>query len=172
MRYRTRTYIAGDWTGDRDLIDRIYQWNDSDKWALEFADAHELTRARDTSLSCTIKRSLSERLNASKVFVLIVGKQTEKLTNGGCQYCDSYNSCTHYCARGHYVDYRSYIEYECEKAKNDGMKIVVIYNYTFVDRSKCPEVLRNLGKHLNGYYLGNDGQYYWNYKEIKSAIME
>lgn len=26
MAYRTRTYIAGDWTGDKDAIDQLYKW--------------------------------------------------------------------------------------------------------------------------------------------------
>ena len=28
--YRTKTYIAGDWTGDKDLIDQLYTWNNSE----------------------------------------------------------------------------------------------------------------------------------------------
>ena len=48
MTYRTRTYIAGDWSGDKDLIDKLYEWNNSRKWDLHFIDAHELTQARDT----------------------------------------------------------------------------------------------------------------------------
>ena len=55
MVYRTRTYIAGDWTGDRDLIDKLYQWNESNYWGLSFSDAHALTQARDSSLPCSIK---------------------------------------------------------------------------------------------------------------------
>lgn len=43
MAIRTKTYIAGDWTGDRDLIDQIYKWNDSGRWTLSFTDAHALT---------------------------------------------------------------------------------------------------------------------------------
>jgi len=172
MANRTKTYIAGDWSGDKDLIDKLYEWNNSRHWALHFIDAHELTQARDTSLYCSIKKSLAERLNASKTFVLIVGEQTDSLTKGGCQYCNSYNSWTKNCTRGYSVDYRSYIEYECEKADNDDLRIVVIYNYSSVQRSKCPAVLRYKGIHVNGYYKGSDGKYYWNYDDIKNAIMD
>jgi len=87
MYYKTRTYIAGDWTGDSDLIEQLSKWNDSNYWSLSFSDAHKLTQARDSSLPCSIKRSLSERLDASKTFVLIVGKDTNSLTKGSCQYC-------------------------------------------------------------------------------------
>ena len=117
------------------------------------------------------KKSLSERLNASKTFVLIVGENTDKLTKGGCQYCQSYNSWAYSCARGHSVDCRSYIEYECEKAVRDDLRIIVIYNFSSVQRSKCPEILRYRGIHINGYYKGYDGKYYWNYSDIKNAIM-
>lgn len=170
--YRTKTYIAGDWTGDQDLINQLYKWNNSDYWGLHFVDAHELTQARDTSLSCSIKSSLSERLNASKTFVLVVGSETMRLRKGSCVYCSSYNSYSRSCARNHSVDYRSFIEYECEKAVRDEMKIVVIYNYATVNKEKCPPVLRYKGTHVNGYYWAQDGKAYWNYKEIKKAIME
>ncbi len=171
MPYRTKTYIAGDWTGDKDLIDQLYTWNSSDYWSLNFTDAHELTQSRDTSLYCTIKSSLADRLNASHTFVLIVGEQTGNLTKGGCQYCGSYNSWTKRCARCHYVDYRSYIEYECEKAVNDGLKIVVIYNSYVIEKEKCPAILRNTGYHVKGWRIGKDWKFYWNYSEIKDAIM-
>jgi len=169
MAYRTKTYIAGDWTGDKDLIDKLYEWNDSKHWSLHFVDAHELTQARDTSLYCSIKKSLAERLDASKTFVLIVGANTNSLTKGSCRYCGSYNSHNYSCVRGHHVDYRSYIDYECEKAANDGLKIVVLYNYASVHKEKCPVVLKDKGKHIPAYYW-EDGKAYWDYHAIKDAI--
>lgn len=171
MPYRTKTYIAGDWTGDKDLIDQLYSWNSGDYWSLNFTDAHELTQSRDTSLYCTIKSSLNDRLNASKTFVLVVGEQTKNLTKGGCQYCGSYNSWTKWCARSRCIDYRSYIEYECEKAKNDRLKIVVIYNSYVIEKEKCPAILCDIGRHVKGLRLGKDWKFYWNYLEIKDAIM-
>lgn len=38
MYYRTRTYLAGDWTGDNDLISEIQKWNESNHWNLSFPD--------------------------------------------------------------------------------------------------------------------------------------
>ena len=171
MIYRTKTYIAGDWTGDQDLISQLYKWNDRDDLRLSFTDAHELTQARDTSLPCSIKRSLAERLDASKTFVLIVGRDTDKLTKGSCRYCNSYDSYHGSCHRGHYVDYRSFIRYECEKAQRDGIRIVVLYNYADVNRSKCPDILRYEGTHINAYYY-QGGKAYWNYSKIKDALMQ
>lgn len=45
MAYRTRTYIAGDRTGDSDLIGNLQFWNESANWNLSYIDARELTWA-------------------------------------------------------------------------------------------------------------------------------
>ena len=95
--------------------------------------------------------------------------QTKAVRAGSCQYCNSYNSWTSHCARGYSVDYRSYIEYECEKAVEAGIKIVVLYNATTVDKSKCPDAVKTQGTHLAMMYTQN-GIKYWNYSAIKDAI--
>lgn len=169
MAYRTRTYIAGDWSGDKDAIDQLYKWNNG-YWGLSFIDAHELTQARDSSLNCSIKKSLKERMDSSKTFVLIVGDQTNVITSGGCQLCSSYNSWNSYCAKGYSVDYRSFIKYECDKAVEADIKIVVLYNSTIVNKNKCPESVRNKGTHVPMVFKGQDGKYYWDYNTVKDAI--
>lgn len=169
--YRTRTYIAADWTGDRSVVDQLYKWNDSERWKLSFSDAHDLTQSRDTSKPCSIKKSLSIRLDASKTFVLIVGDNTKSVTKGSCRWCPSYDAYHGSCHAGGHVTYNSFIQYECEKANKDGLKIVVIYNSSVVNKSKCIEVLKNKGKHLPAYYYKN-GDCYWNYQAIKNAIMD
>ena len=55
MVYRTKTYIAGDWTGDKDAIDTLYKWKNSGYLNFDFVDAHSLTQARDTSLGMPTK---------------------------------------------------------------------------------------------------------------------
>jgi hypothetical protein len=139
MSYRTKTYIAADWTGDSNAIQQLYYWKNGNRWSLDFHDAHDLQQSRDSSLNCSIKRSLALRLDASKTFVLIVGNNTRTVRSGSCQYCGSYYSEILSCLRGYNVDYRSYIEYECDKAKaayNEGkMNIVVLYNAATVDKS-------------------------------------
>ena len=172
MHYRTKTYIAGDWTGDQDLISELYRMNDSSRWPLHFTDAHQLTQARDTSLPCSIKRSLAVRLDASKTFVLVVGDGTLGLTKGSCQHCKHYWNSLHTCDRGnsHSISLRSFIEYECEKAVRDGLNIVVLYNSTMVDRTKCPEAVRTAGTHLAAYTNYGYGRYL-NRTAISDAIM-
>ena len=154
--YRTRTYIAADWTGDIDAVMQLRNWNDSNYWSLTFTDAHDLTQARDSSLSCSIKASLRERLDASKTFVLIVGKATKDLRSGSCSYCNDYSIYSG-CRRGYSYDFRSFVNFECEKAARDNLKIVVLYNAASVDRSKCPdavrkEPLRNSEEGLSGSF--------------------
>lgn len=166
---RTRTYIAGDWTGDKNAIDQLYKWNDGG-WSLSFIDAHELTQSRDGSLNCSIKKSLKERMDVSKTFVLVVGEQTDSLTAGGCQFCTSYNRWNLYCTRGHSIDYRSYIKYECDKAVEAGIKIIVLYNSTVINKNKCPSSLRYLGRHIAMKYRNQDGELHWNYVAIRDAI--
>ena len=102
--------------------------------------------------------------------VLIVGNNTKTVRSGRCQYCNSYNSYGGYCARGYSVDNRSYIEYECEKAVRDGLKIIVLYNAFKVDRAKCPDVIRNVGIHMPMWGYGSNGQAVWNYQNVKTAL--
>lgn len=168
MYYRTRTYIAADWTDDYDAVEQLHRWNDSNYWSLSFSDAHDLTQARDSSLNCSIKRSLQTRLDASKTFVLIVGKKTAQLTAGGCRYCDRYSGYWHTCLSNYSVDHRSFIEYECEKAIEAGIKIVVLYNSDSVNKSLCPICIRDKGLHIPMYLDYNNSK--WNYLAIKNAL--
>ena len=169
MTYRTKTYIAADWDGDKDAIDQLRKWNESNYWALSFVDAHEMTQARDSSLNCSIKSSLKARLDSSKTFVLIVGDHTNNLTAGSCQYCGSYNRVTHFCARIRHVDYKSFIQYECDVAVGSPMKIIVLYKSLIADKKKCPEALRDIGLHIP-MLIKRGEHYYWNYEEVKKAF--
>ncbi|RUT72851.1 TIR domain-containing protein [Ancylomarina longa] len=169
MAYRTKTYIAGEWSGDINAVEQLHKWNDSKYLSLSFTDAHDLTQARDGSLNCNIKSSLGLRLDVSKTFVLIVGSNTKSVRSGSCQYCGSLNSYQNRCVRGKSVDYRSYIEYECEKAIRDELKIVVLYNAATVNKSKCPDSIKNVGTHVAMQYR-KDGSNYWDYQAVKNAI--
>lgn len=171
MAYRTRTYIAGDWDNDKDAVDQLRAWNDSNYWSLNFTDAHDLQTARDGSLNCSIKASLKTRMDASKRFVLIVGEKTDDVTAGGCQLCGSYNSYGKYCAKGYTVDTDSFIKYECRKAVEAEIKIIVLYRYARVCREKCPESVRYLGVHAPMLYIKDD-KYYWDYQSVKNAFDE
>lgn len=169
MTYRTKTYIAAEWDGDQGAVKKLKEWNDSKHLNLSFTDAHDLTQARDNSLNCSIKSSLAKRFDISKTFVLIVGSNTKSVRNGSCQYCTKYKTTTVNCTSGKSVNYDSYIEYECRKAIKDGLKIVVIHNSAQINRTKCPDIIKNVGEHVTMTYI-KDNQYVWNYTAIKNAI--
>ena len=167
MAYRTKTYIAADWTGDKNAVDQLYKWNESDHWGLSFHDAHDITEANDGSLNCSIKASLATRLDASKTFVLIVGNGTKSRRAGECNYCSFYNNGR--CTKGYGVSNKSFIEYECDKAVRDGLTIVVLYNAAKIDKTKCLDVVKDKGTHAAMQYIEN-GQHYWDYQSVKKAM--
>ena len=169
MSHKPCTYIAADWTGDKNAVDKLYEWKEGQRWSLYFIDAHELTQARDDSLNCNIKKSLATRFGDSKTFVLIVGNGTKTVRSGGCHLCGSYNSHNKACAKGYAVDYKSYIEYECTKAVKDGLTIVILYNAASVDKSKCPDVIKAYGTHTAMQKMEN-GQHVWDYPAVKKAF--
>lgn len=168
--YRTRTYIAADFDHDKDIVDELIKWNNSNHWGLSFSNAHDLESCRDTSLYCTIKDSLRMRMNGSKQFILIVGNHTASLSKGGCQYCQSYNSYTQHCAKGKSIDYMSYIDFECDLAIKANIPIIILYKGATINKNLCPKSVRNIGKSISTYYYQNKGKY-WNYQTIKDAIM-
>ncbi len=166
------TYIAGDWDHDYDAVDQLLAWNESGRYGLTLKNAHDLTQARDTSLNCSIKRSLSFRMNYSHKFVLVVGTHTKTLRAGKCCYCYEYR--VDYwqqpsCNRNYSIDNRSYVEYECEKAVRDGLDIIVLYKSVNVDKSLCPEIVRYRGIHkAMRHWVGNHLE--WDYQAVKAAF--
>lgn len=167
--YHTRTYIAADFDHDRDVVEHLMKWNDSDHWNLHFSNSHDLESCRDSSLYCTIKNSLRMRMSGSKRFVLVVGDYTNSITKGGCQYCHSYNSYIRYCTHGYHIDYRSYVRFECDWAIQQKIDIIVLYKSSSIKRNLCPESVRWTGIHIPLFYF-KDGQCYWNYQDIKKAF--
>jgi hypothetical protein len=88
-----------------------------------------------------------------KLFILIVGKHTNKLKKGICSFCKHYNKKRKTCSIDNDVDKRSYIKYECDKAFENDLKIIVIYKDYKVERKKCPKILREEGTHIPAYTL-------------------
>jgi hypothetical protein len=182
MAYRTRTYIAGDWDGDSDAIEQIYRWNEGDKWSLHFVDAHGFQHCYDSSLPCTIKSSLSDRMSRSKTFVLIVGSNTATTRKGSCSYKDcgnkwySFTQGKNIClVSGKTYSSESFIDYECRLAYNawlrDEINIVVLYNAASKDKSKCPVLLRNVGTHSEmKTYNAFWGKYIYDYQKVLNAL--
>lgn len=68
----SQTYVAGDWTGGSDAIKQLEKWNERNHWNLHYNDVHKKTQACDSSLRCSIKKYLKERMSKTKSFVLVV----------------------------------------------------------------------------------------------------
>ena len=121
-------------------------------------------------------------MGRSKTFVLIVGGNTKTTRKGSCAYQSCGNKQYNYFS-GQYTcsvigktySSESFIDYECRLAynawRNNDMKIVVLYNAASVDKSKCPEILKNIGTHVAmKYYNSTWGRYMYDYNKVKQAI--
>ena len=94
-------------------------------------------------------------MDHSKTFILVVGAKTKDLRAGSCVYCKNYDWNKHGCGNGRSTSFKSFIDYECDKAIRDNLKIVVLYNSGYVLKSRCPEQIREKGVHLASYHWEN-----------------
>jgi MTH538 TIR-like domain (DUF1863) len=79
MAYRNKCYTCFDGDTDMHYYRLLTAWHANDNFDFSFYDAHELTQARDSSTEESIKRSLRERLNNSREFLLLIGNNTRNL---------------------------------------------------------------------------------------------
>lgn len=94
MAYKTKTYVAFDSGNDMDYYKTLKMWSNNVNIDFILNNAHDLKSARDSSLPESIKRSLRERIQASKVMILIVGKETHhhiKFVKYEIEYAKSLN---------------------------------------------------------------------------------
>lgn len=80
MAYRSKTYIAFDGDNDMHYYRLMTAWAAHDKFEMNFVNAHDLNTARDTSEEESIKRQLRERFANSKLFIVLIGGNTWRLT--------------------------------------------------------------------------------------------
>ena len=79
MSYRNKTYVAFDGDSDIKYYRLMRAWEKTDGSAFNFYDAHDINTARDSSQEESIKKQLRIRMDNSKVFVLLIGKNTRYL---------------------------------------------------------------------------------------------
>lgn len=79
MAYRNKTYIAFDADTDMDYYNLLKGWKANHFMDFDFYDAHDLNNLWERSNEDTIKRKLRERMNNTKLFVLLVGEKTRYL---------------------------------------------------------------------------------------------
>ncbi len=79
MPYRNKTYVAFDADNDMSYYRTLQMWRSNDNIDFDFYDAHEINNLRATSSEDTIKQKLRERLNNSRVLIILVGEYTKNL---------------------------------------------------------------------------------------------
>ena len=86
MSTRTKTYIAFD--GDSDLMSyrTVQSWSANQALSFNLNDAHNINDAKDDSLPQSIINQLRERLDVSKIVILLVGDRTKYNRKGILKY--------------------------------------------------------------------------------------
>lgn len=80
MAWRTKTYVAFDGDHDMQFYNLMKAWANNSTIDFDFHDAHEINFSHDWAQTESIKRQLHERLENSKIFVLLIGETTKRLT--------------------------------------------------------------------------------------------
>ena len=79
MAYRNKTYVCFDADNDIHYYQLMRAWKQNDHTDFDFYDAHDRNNLLATSTEETIKRKLRERLNNTRIFVVLIGQQTRYL---------------------------------------------------------------------------------------------
>ena len=79
MAYTNKTYVAFDADNDIRYYRLMQAWKHNDNTSFNFYDAHDLNNLMSYSSEETIKAKLRERLQNTKVFVLLIGDNTKFL---------------------------------------------------------------------------------------------
>lgn len=92
-------------------------WKAHDGNSFNFHNAHDLNKARDTSLEESIKKQLRERFVNSKLFVLLIGERTKNL--------------------------HKFVRWEIEVALNLGLPMIAVnLNGSRQRDDRCPAIMR------------------------------
>lgn len=80
MSYKNKTYIAFDGDNDMKYYRMMTALASNQYIDFDFYNAHELNCSHDWARTESIKRQLHERLENSKLFILLIGTSTKRLT--------------------------------------------------------------------------------------------
>lgn len=117
MAYTNKTYVAFDADNDIRYYRLMQAWKQNDNTVFNFYDAHDLNNLMSWASEETIKAKLRERLQSTKVFVLLVGEKTKFL--------------------------RKFVLWEIEQAIKRSLPIIVVNlnGKRFKDEDLCPAAL-------------------------------
>jgi hypothetical protein len=137
-----------DFKEDIDAFEKLESWYNLQFSNFDFINGHDLQDTKEKAPKCEIKRKLQERIKDADTFILIVGENTKNITDGACIFCKNYNEYLINCAKGNKLDYKSYIDCECNTAKIMKLDTFVLYKSSDTPKNKCPNVLKNHGTHI------------------------
>lgn len=117
MPYKNKAFVSFDGDSDMHYYRLMTAWKQSDNLPFNFYDAHDLNRARDSSLEVSIKQQLAARLRESKVFIVLIGENTRYLYK--------------------------FVRWEIEQAINREMPIIAVNlnGKRSMDVDRCPPIL-------------------------------
>lgn len=143
-----KIYITADWEQDQSVVNQIEQWNQIQDEKYLISKDLDLLDDMEGEWSCFAKASLKQAIQETDVFLLVVGEETLSVKEGSCLFCENYRKFSGNCAHGRITDKKGFLEFQCAVAKELNKKIVVLYTMDFVDKSKCPQVIREIGQHM------------------------
>lgn len=154
MSYRNKTYVCLDYDEDCQYYNLMKAWKENEHIDFNFYNAHDLNNLRDGSQEETIKRKLRERMNASKVLIVLIGKNTRNL--------------------------HKFVRWEQSLALERGIPIIAVNlnGSRKYDPIKCPPVINNelvvhisFGQKIIKYALDNwqDEYYKLKIENVKGA---
>lgn len=79
MAYKNKTYVCFDADEDIKYYNLMKAWNENDNADINFHNAHDINNLRDESSEAQIKKKLKERLENTKVLVILIGEKTKNL---------------------------------------------------------------------------------------------
>ena len=147
MGYRNKVYVSMDADTDIKYYYLMKAWKQNDNSSFNFYDAHDINNIYDKSEE-SIKAGLMERFRNSKVFVLLVGKNTKYLYK--------------------------YVRWEIQQAINRKMPIIVVNlnGKRKMDDIFCPAIIKehlaihiSFNKRILEYSLNNWPQQFENLKK-------
>ncbi|GAB2973088.1 TIR domain-containing protein [Mucilaginibacter puniceus] len=113
------SYACFDGDNDINYYRLMQAWHANDRFDFTFVNAHDITQSRDSSTEETIKRSLRLRMNASDVFIVLIGESTKNLYK--------------------------FVRWEIEVALEKNMPIIAVNlnGRRYMDDNLCPPILRD-----------------------------
>lgn len=79
MAYKNKTYVCFDADNDMHYYNLMRAWKENDKIAFNFYNAHDKNVVNENDSESTIKKKLSERLDNSKIMLVLIGDKTKNL---------------------------------------------------------------------------------------------